>query len=70
MGKPRSSYSSSIRDFLAQSCEEIAGSIHTNDASAQIAIQQTNAWETEVLILKDQLRAACDGRIIFEYRNR
>ncbi len=63
----RSYYSASIVDFLRQSDREILGIIHANDISAETTIQQSNTWESEITILKDQLRAFSDGRIIFEY---
>lgn len=63
----RSYYSASIAEFLRQSISEIIGVIHSNDISAETTIQQSNTWESEVQILKDQLRSFLDGRIIFEY---
>ena len=63
----RAYYSAPLSDFLQQSTNEILGIIHTNDSSAETTIQQSNTWETEVTILKDQLRNLPDGRIIFEY---
>ena len=63
----RSYYSATIADFLRQSDREILGIIHANDISAETTIQQSNTWESEIAILKDQLCAFSDGRIIFEY---
>ena len=63
----RSYYSASIAEFLHQSDREILGIIHANDISAETTIQQSNTWESEISILKDQLRNFSDGRIIFEY---
>lgn len=63
----RSYYSATIAEFLQQSDSEILGIIHSNDISAETTIQQSNTWESEVHILKDQLRLFSDGRIIFEY---
>ncbi len=63
----RSYYSATIADFLQQSSSEIIGIIHSNDISAETTIQQSNTWESEVQILKDQLHPFSDGRIIFEY---
>jgi hypothetical protein len=63
----RSYYSASISRFLRQSEEEILGIIHANDISAETTIQQSNTWESEVKILKDQLCTFGDGRVIFEY---
>lgn len=63
----RSFYSASISTFLKQTNEEILGIIHKNSASFEVTIQQENAWEAEITILKDQLAKLEDGRIIFEY---
>ena len=63
----RAYYSADISDFLKQSTNEILGIIHTNDASAETTIQQSNTWEIEVDILKKQLADFTEGRIIFEY---
>lgn len=63
----RSYYSATIAEFLQQSSSEIIGIIHANDISAETTIQQSNTWESEVQILKDQLSSFSDGRIIFEY---
>lgn len=63
----RAYYSATIADFLEQLNSEILGIIHSNDISAQTTIQQSNTWESEVQILKDQLHSFADGRIIFEY---
>ena len=63
----RSYYSASIAEFLRQSSSEVIGIIHSNDVSAETTIPQSNTWESEVQILKDQLRSFLDGRIIFEY---
>lgn len=62
----RTYYSSTIINFLRQPVAEILGIIHSNDISAETTIQQSNTWEIEVEILKDQLRGL-DGRVIFEY---
>ena len=63
----RAYYSASLSEFLQQSTNEILGIIHTNDASAETTIQQSNTWEAEVKILKNQLSNLSEGRIIFEY---
>ncbi len=62
----RTYYSSPIPTFLRRSTAEILGIIHSNDISAETTIQQSNTWEIEVEVLKDQLRGL-DGRVIFEY---
>jgi len=63
----RAYYSASINHFLSQSTNEIVGIIHKNDISAETRILQSNTWETEVKILKNQLAGLTEGRIIFEY---
>lgn len=63
----RAYYSAPISVFLQQSVNEILGIIHTNDISAETTIQQSNTWETEVRILKNQLQTFSEGHIIFEY---
>ena len=63
----RTYYAAGIVDFLRQPAEEILGVIHANNISAETTIQQSNTWESEIAILKDQLRTFSDGRILFEY---
>ncbi len=63
----RAYYSAFISEFLNQSSSEILGIIHSNDISAETTILQSNTWEEEVRILKEQLRDFPEGRIIFEY---
>lgn len=63
----RAYYSSTIEEFLCKPNSEIFGIIHSNDVSAETTIQQSNTWEQEISILKEQLRDFTEGRIIFEY---
>lgn len=63
----RSYYSAPIVQFLQQSEAEIFGIIHANDISVETTIQQSNTWEAEIAILKNQLCSFTEGRIIFEY---
>lgn len=60
-------YAADICDFMNQSTAEILGVIHSNDMSAETTIQQSNTWESEVEILKEQLSSLGEGRLIFEY---
>lgn len=60
-------YSADIKKFLQQSTAEILGIMHSNDVSAETTIQQSNTWEIEIKILKEQLQNYTEGRIIFEY---
>lgn len=63
----RAYYSATLTDFLTSSINEIVGNIHSNCASSEIRIQQSNTWEQEIRILKRQLNNLSDSRIIFEY---
>ena len=63
----RSYYSAPISTFLSQTANEIVGIIHKNDISAETRILQSNTWEQEVRILKEQFASFDEGRIIFEY---
>lgn len=60
-------YSASIVNFLSQSNTEILGEIFSNESHAETRLQQTNTWEAEIKILKQQLAGLTEGRIIFEY---
>ncbi len=63
----RSFYSATIKQFLKESLAEIIGIIHSNDVSAETSKLQSNTWQEEVRILKEQLKLSPDGKIIFEY---
>lgn len=63
----RKYYSKSISEFLTQSNNEIAGIINGNTENAEITVQQENAWQDEITILKNQLSKFKSGQIIFEY---
>lgn len=63
----RAYYSNTIYQFLHQSAQEILGIMQSNDLSSETNIQQRNAWEEEIIILKEQLCQSMNGRIIFEY---
>ncbi len=63
----RAYYSATIKNFLQQPDGETLGIIHANSTSAEVIIQQNNAWVAEIKILKEQLCQFSEGRIIFEY---
>ncbi len=63
----RSYYSASIKQFLQQSDQEILGFIYESNTSTKTTIQQRNAWEIEISILKKQLKNFNEGNILFEY---
>ena len=67
MRTQRSYYSAKNSLFLQQSTIEILGIIHANVISSETTIQQNNAWNEEIYILKDQLSGVNDGRVIIEY---
>ena len=60
-------YHATIEKYMRQSAAEIVGVIHSNDISADTRIQQSNTWEQEIAILKDQLASLDEGEILFEY---
>ncbi len=60
-------YSAPIEEFLNTPKTSILGTIHSNDKMAETTIQQANAWEQEVDILKEQLKNFTEGRVLFEY---
>lgn len=62
----RSFYSDNISDFKLRSIKEILGELQTN-SSLDIAKLQSNAWISQIKILKDQLKTLNSGRILFEY---
>lgn len=63
----RAYYNSSISDYLSASTEAIQGAILIKD-EFRATTEQRNAWEEEILILKEQLTLLGeDGDIIFEY---
>lgn len=60
-------YHAKIKEFMRQSEAEIVGIIHSNDISADTRIQQSNTWQIEIAILKDQLSTLEEGELLFEY---
>ena len=60
-------YSATLTQFLQQPTEEILGAIHANNSTADTTIQQSNTWEQEIFILKEQLASFNEGQVIFEY---
>lgn len=63
----RSYYSAPLIQFLQQPTEEILGVIHSNNATADTTIEQSNTWGQEISILKEQLAKFNEGQVIFEY---
>lgn len=60
----RSYYSASIAEFLAQPVHEILGIIHANNPLADTTLQQSNTWEEQIHILKEQLQNFEEGHIL------
>ena len=60
-------YSANISEFLSQSNNEILGIIHSNDSFSETKLLQSNTWQSEISILKEQLSNFDEGRILFEY---
>ena len=60
-------YSANISEFLSQSNNEILGIIHSNDSFSETKLLQSNTWQSEISILKEQLSNVDEGRILFEY---
>ena len=59
-------YNSTISDFLSTSDEAILGQLMLKD-EFRTTIEQKNAWQAEISILKEQLKNVPEGYIIFEY---
>ena len=60
-------YSADIEKFLQTSNNEILGTIISNDSFSEIKLTQNSTWQYEIEILKEQLSALNNARIIFEY---
>ncbi|MDP3745285.1 MAG: DUF2075 domain-containing protein [Methylotenera sp.] len=61
----RAYYAASAKDFLHTSSDEIIGKITSQHAQDLVHLQ-TNAWETEIEILKKTLQALQIGYVFFE----
>lgn len=59
-------YSNEINKFLKSGINDIFGEISINDKYSSEEFQK-NAWEEEIIILKNQLADFKEGHIIFEY---
>lgn len=67
MRDQRAYYANSLAAFQQQSNNEILGIIHRNNPSFETVLQQSNTWEVQIAILKDQLGNLQEGRLLFEY---
>lgn len=63
----RSYYSETIPKFLKEEDSSILGKLNAAHALENLNIKQTRAWESQIQILKANLRHVDFGRIIFEY---
>jgi hypothetical protein len=61
----RAWYAASIETFLGNSAEQILGVLAAN-SDFNVEILQRNAWQSQIVYLKDQL-PGLDGHILFEY---
>lgn len=59
-------YSAPISEFLTTSIETVVGTLVRNDPFAQVDATQHSAWEEEIDILREALRAI-DGTVFLEF---
>ncbi|GAA5497323.1 hypothetical protein Rhal01_03516 [Rubritalea halochordaticola] len=59
-------YSSEVRDFLKESSNSILGRI-TDQNQFELTIQQKNAWNHQIEVLKQSLNNFPDAHLFFEY---
>jgi hypothetical protein len=62
----RSFYSNSIEDFLIENSDSIFGKISSKYDLNKLTIQQSNAWKSQISILKNKL-SLLKGKIYFEF---
>lgn len=62
----RSFYSSSIADFINENADAVYGKISGKYDLNKLTIQQSNAWKSQILILKNKI-SAFKGKIYFEF---
>lgn len=62
----RAYYSAQIKDFSNENSDTIYGKIAGNYELNKLNIQQTNAWKTQIKILKNSI-SKFNGRIYFEF---
>lgn len=62
----RSYYSNSINDFIAENHDSIYGKISGNYDLNKLTIQQSNAWQSQIKILKQTI-LNFNGRVYFEF---
>lgn len=64
---PRAYYSASVADFLADDENRILGLLLARVGNQNLRINARNAWQAQILILKDALRSLREGRLYFEF---
>lgn len=62
----RAYYSSFISEFIVEDNDSVCGKIVKNDTHSELKKQQTNAWVSQIPILKNGL-ANFNGKIYFEF---
>ncbi len=62
----RAYYTNFINEFVAENSDTIYGKISGNYDLNKLSIQQSNAWKTQVKILKNQL-STLNGKVYFEF---
>ncbi|MHC0439871.1 DUF2075 domain-containing protein [Flavobacterium sp. 3-210] len=62
----RSYYSNSINDFIAENHDSIYGKISGNYDLNKLTIQQSNAWQSQIKILKQTI-LDFNGKVYFEF---
>lgn len=62
----RAYYSNSISDFLIENDDSIYGKISSNYDLNKLTIQQSNAWQSQIKILKQTI-SNFKGRVYFEF---
>ncbi len=60
-------YSASVPKFLADSDNDILGSLSGSFGNQNLTIQSRNAWQGQIRVLKEALRSAVEGFIYFEF---
>ena len=67
MGMSRFYYAATLEKFKHEDTRAILGELHAQNSFASVQQTQSNAWRTEIKLLKDVLAPYAHGQIIFEY---
>lgn len=64
----RAYYSATLKDFISESDDSILGKLSGAHSNRTLEIQQTNAWKSQITLLKDAFRNKNEnGHIFFEF---